>query len=186
MLNLTYSADNRLFLCMWLLHWMLSNNVKWPILYFNFNAYSNFSCSAAVACVGAFYEKMGRMLGSSFPDTINNLLKALKSAEVWEQIYGIKVVFHSNIAGITWLKFMLEYRNSNGYLTRFIIQKLICFNHLLFALTFWSSHKAEGRSSSVCRKCSVDWVELQPHVTEISTRMHGLYSQTGPWLCAVL
>ncbi|XP_028278797.1 HEAT repeat-containing protein 5B isoform X1 [Parambassis ranga] len=36
---------------------------------------------AAVACVGAFYERMGRMLGSSFPDTINNLLKALKSAE---------------------------------------------------------------------------------------------------------
>lgn len=36
---------------------------------------------AAVACVGAFYEKMGRMLGSSFPDTINNFLKALKSAE---------------------------------------------------------------------------------------------------------
>ncbi|XP_034040274.1 HEAT repeat-containing protein 5B [Thalassophryne amazonica] len=36
---------------------------------------------AAVACVGAFYEKMGRMLGSSFPDTINNLLRALKSAE---------------------------------------------------------------------------------------------------------
>ncbi|XP_053315726.1 HEAT repeat-containing protein 5B [Spea bombifrons] len=36
---------------------------------------------AAVACVGAFYEKMGRMLGSSFPDTINNLLKSLKSAE---------------------------------------------------------------------------------------------------------
>ncbi|KAM6956751.1 LOW QUALITY PROTEIN: HEAT repeat-containing protein 5B [Aplochiton taeniatus] len=36
---------------------------------------------AAVACVGAFYEKIGRMLGSSFPDTINNLLKALKSAE---------------------------------------------------------------------------------------------------------
>ncbi|XP_063047572.1 HEAT repeat-containing protein 5B isoform X2 [Engraulis encrasicolus] len=36
---------------------------------------------AAVACVGAFYEKMGRMLGSSFPETINNLLKALKSAE---------------------------------------------------------------------------------------------------------
>lgn len=42
----------------------------------------HFSPSAAVACVGAFYEKMGRMLGSSFPDTINNLLKALKSAEV--------------------------------------------------------------------------------------------------------
>lgn len=52
-------------------------------MYCNCNAYNNFSCSAAVACVGAFYEKMGRMLGSSFPDTINNLLKALKSAEVW-------------------------------------------------------------------------------------------------------
>lgn len=44
--------------------------------------YNLLSCSAAVACVGAFYEKMGRMLGSSFPDTINNLMKALKSAEV--------------------------------------------------------------------------------------------------------
>uniref|UniRef100_A0A2K6TQL5 HEAT repeat-containing protein 5B n=1 Tax=Saimiri boliviensis boliviensis TaxID=39432 RepID=A0A2K6TQL5_SAIBB len=37
--------------------------------------------SAAVACVGAFYEKMGRMLGSAFPETVNNLLKSLKSAE---------------------------------------------------------------------------------------------------------
>ncbi|XP_030052254.1 HEAT repeat-containing protein 5B [Microcaecilia unicolor] len=36
---------------------------------------------AAVVCVGAFYEKMGRMLGSSFPETVNNLLKSLKSAE---------------------------------------------------------------------------------------------------------
>ncbi|XP_041043699.1 HEAT repeat-containing protein 5B [Carcharodon carcharias] len=36
---------------------------------------------AAVACIGAFYEKMGRMLGSSFPETVSNLLKALKSAE---------------------------------------------------------------------------------------------------------
>ena len=46
--------------------------------------------SAAVACVGAFYEKMGRMLGSSFPDTINNLLKALKSAEVWHVKYDTR------------------------------------------------------------------------------------------------
>ncbi|XP_055491112.1 HEAT repeat-containing protein 5B [Leucoraja erinacea] len=36
---------------------------------------------AAVACIGAFYEKMGRMLGSSFPETVSNLLKTLKSAE---------------------------------------------------------------------------------------------------------
>ncbi|TRY91613.1 hypothetical protein DNTS_021767 [Danionella cerebrum] len=38
--------------------------------------------TAAVECVGTFYERMGRMLGSSFPETINNLLRALKSAEV--------------------------------------------------------------------------------------------------------
>lgn len=55
-------------------------------------------CSAAVACVGAFYEKMGRMLGSSFPDTINNLLKALKSAEVWH----VKIVFHCLKSGTCW------------------------------------------------------------------------------------
>ncbi|XP_042531412.1 HEAT repeat-containing protein 5B [Dipodomys merriami] len=36
---------------------------------------------AAVACVGAFYEKMGRILGSAFPETVNNLLKSLKNAE---------------------------------------------------------------------------------------------------------
>lgn len=45
-------------------------------------SFSLFSHRAAVACVGAFYEKMGRMLGSSFPETVNNLLKSLKSAEV--------------------------------------------------------------------------------------------------------
>lgn len=44
---------------------------------------------AAVACVGAFYEKMGRMLGSSFPETVNNLLKSLKSAEVSFEIFYI-------------------------------------------------------------------------------------------------
>ncbi|XP_032821133.2 HEAT repeat-containing protein 5B isoform X4 [Petromyzon marinus] len=36
---------------------------------------------SAVACIGALYEKLGRMLGSSFPDTIGNLIKAVKSAE---------------------------------------------------------------------------------------------------------
>ena len=40
------------------------------------------SYRAAVTCIGAFYEKMGRMLGSAFPETVNNLLKSLKSAEV--------------------------------------------------------------------------------------------------------
>lgn len=52
-----------------LLTWTISNE--------NITSYR-----AAVACVGAFYEKMGRMLGSAFPETVNNLLKSLKSAEV--------------------------------------------------------------------------------------------------------
>ncbi|XP_056249753.1 HEAT repeat-containing protein 5A isoform X4 [Seriola aureovittata] len=36
---------------------------------------------AAVACLGALYEQLGRMLGGSFRDTLTNLLKAMKSAE---------------------------------------------------------------------------------------------------------
>lgn len=48
---------------------------------------------AAVACVGAFYEKMGRMLGSSFPETVNNLLKSLKSAEVSDILSFTTVIY---------------------------------------------------------------------------------------------
>uniref|UniRef100_A0A7N6C451 HEAT repeat-containing protein 5A n=1 Tax=Anabas testudineus TaxID=64144 RepID=A0A7N6C451_ANATE len=36
---------------------------------------------AAVACLGALYEQLGRMLAGSFKDTLANLLKAMKSAE---------------------------------------------------------------------------------------------------------
>ncbi|XP_038071477.1 HEAT repeat-containing protein 5B-like [Patiria miniata] len=36
---------------------------------------------AAVAVLGAMYEKLGRMMGSSFPETIQGLVKALKNAE---------------------------------------------------------------------------------------------------------
>ncbi|XP_033625996.1 HEAT repeat-containing protein 5B-like [Asterias rubens] len=36
---------------------------------------------AAVAVLGAMYEKLGRMMGGSFPETIQGLLKALKNAE---------------------------------------------------------------------------------------------------------
>ncbi|KAM9294002.1 HEAT repeat-containing protein 5A [Gastrophryne carolinensis] len=36
---------------------------------------------AAVACLGALYQKMGRLLGSTFSDTVANLLKVLRSAE---------------------------------------------------------------------------------------------------------
>ena len=37
---------------------------------------------AAVACLGGIYEKMGRMTGRSYEETVNALIKSLKSAEV--------------------------------------------------------------------------------------------------------
>lgn len=37
---------------------------------------------AAVACLGALYEQLGRLLINSFKETVANLLKAMKSAEV--------------------------------------------------------------------------------------------------------
>nr|XP_006814260.1 PREDICTED: HEAT repeat-containing protein 5B-like [Saccoglossus kowalevskii] len=36
---------------------------------------------AAVACIGAMYEKLGRMVGGTFPENIQNLVKGLKNAE---------------------------------------------------------------------------------------------------------
>ncbi|KAM6973609.1 HEAT repeat-containing protein 5A [Aplochiton taeniatus] len=36
---------------------------------------------AAIACLGALYEQLGRMLVNTFKDTLTNLLKAMKSAE---------------------------------------------------------------------------------------------------------
>nr|XP_020510294.1 HEAT repeat-containing protein 5A isoform X2 [Labrus bergylta] len=36
---------------------------------------------AAVACLGALFEQLGRMLAGCFKDTLTNLLKAMKSAE---------------------------------------------------------------------------------------------------------
>ncbi|XP_018409657.1 PREDICTED: HEAT repeat-containing protein 5A [Nanorana parkeri] len=36
---------------------------------------------AAVACLGALYQKLGRLLGSTFSDTVANLLKVLRNAE---------------------------------------------------------------------------------------------------------
>ncbi|KAM4013423.1 HEAT repeat-containing protein 5A isoform 3-T3 [Anomaloglossus baeobatrachus] len=36
---------------------------------------------AAVACLGSLYHKLGRLLGSTFGDTVSNLLKVLRSQE---------------------------------------------------------------------------------------------------------
>ncbi|OCT68730.1 HEAT repeat-containing protein 5A isoform X2 [Xenopus laevis] len=36
---------------------------------------------AAVACLGTLYQRLGRLLGSTFSDTVSNLLKVLRSAE---------------------------------------------------------------------------------------------------------
>ena len=47
-------------------------NRRSPILFF---------FSAAVACLGAMYEKLGRMVGRSYEETVQILIKALKNAE---------------------------------------------------------------------------------------------------------
>lgn len=44
-----------------------------------------FCFSAAVVCLGYLYKKLGRILGNSFSDTVGNVLKAMKNAEVLEQ-----------------------------------------------------------------------------------------------------
>ncbi|KAG7465627.1 hypothetical protein MATL_G00155510 [Megalops atlanticus] len=36
---------------------------------------------AAIACLGSIYEQLGRLLGSSFSESVGNLLKAMRSAE---------------------------------------------------------------------------------------------------------
>ena len=43
---------------------------------------ANVCFRAAVACVGGMYEKLGRMVGRSYEETISLLIKALKNAEV--------------------------------------------------------------------------------------------------------
>lgn len=41
---------------------------------------------AAIACLGALFEQLGRMLVGYFKDTLANLLKAMKSAEVCQRV----------------------------------------------------------------------------------------------------
>ncbi|PIK54390.1 putative HEAT repeat-containing protein 5B, partial [Apostichopus japonicus] len=41
---------------------------------------------AAIAVLGCMYEKLGRMMGSSYPETIQNLIKALKNAESLQEL----------------------------------------------------------------------------------------------------
>ena len=37
---------------------------------------------AAVCCIGGMYEKLGRMVGRSYEETVQLLIKALRNAEV--------------------------------------------------------------------------------------------------------
>ncbi|XP_075057057.1 HEAT repeat-containing protein 5B [Mixophyes fleayi] len=74
---------------------------------------------AAVACVGAFYEKMGRMLGSSFHETVNNLLKSLKSAESQgrsEILMSLQKVL-SGLGGAAASSHRDIYKNTRSFLT---------------------------------------------------------------------
>lgn len=40
-----------------------------------------FLCRAAICCVGCMYEKLGRMMGRSYEETVQILIKSLRSAE---------------------------------------------------------------------------------------------------------
>lgn len=49
---------------------------------------------ASVACLGVLYEQLGRLLINSFKETVANLLKAMKSAEV--RVDANQYVIHSS------------------------------------------------------------------------------------------
>jgi hypothetical protein len=50
-------------------------------------------CSAAIACLGGMYEKLGRMVGRSYEETISLLVKALKNAEVCKLLHSFFNIF---------------------------------------------------------------------------------------------
>ena len=56
---------------------------NWYFIYI----YMSFYFRAAVACIGGLYEKLGRMVGRSYEETIALLIKGLKNAEVRPLFY---------------------------------------------------------------------------------------------------
>ncbi|XP_075805006.1 HEAT repeat-containing protein 5A isoform X1 [Microtus pennsylvanicus] len=54
---------------------------------------------AAVVCLGALYKKLGRILANAFPDTVGNILKAMKSAESQGR-YEIMLSLQSILTGL--------------------------------------------------------------------------------------
>ena len=46
------------------------------------NGLAVFTLRAAIACIGGMYEKLGRMVGRSYEETVGLLIKSLKNAEV--------------------------------------------------------------------------------------------------------
>lgn len=43
--------------------------------------YTYYLFRAAICCVGCMYEKLGRMMGRSYEETVQILIKSLRSAE---------------------------------------------------------------------------------------------------------
>jgi hypothetical protein len=43
---------------------------------------NNVCFRVAIACLGGMYEKLGRMVGRSYEETVQILIRALKNAEV--------------------------------------------------------------------------------------------------------
>lgn len=41
----------------------------------------SFLCRAAICCIGFMYQKLGRMMGRSYEETVQILIKCLRNAE---------------------------------------------------------------------------------------------------------
>uniref|UniRef100_A0A3Q2Q3S8 HEAT repeat-containing protein 5B n=1 Tax=Fundulus heteroclitus TaxID=8078 RepID=A0A3Q2Q3S8_FUNHE len=114
---------------------------------------------AAVACVGAFYEKMGRMLGSSFPDTINNLLKALKSAESQgrgEILLSLQKVL-SGLGGAAASCHRDIYKNARSLLTDRSMAVRCAVAKQIFVFMFVNLPEGTERKSVIwtCKMCGI-------------------------------
>lgn len=47
----------------------------------NYNTYPIINFRAAICCLGGMYEKLGRMMGRSYEETVTTLVRSLKSAD---------------------------------------------------------------------------------------------------------
>ena len=103
-----------------------SNKLNWAFYIWcrNFVGYlccPLFLCRAAICCVGCMYEKLGRMMGRSYEETVQILIKSLRNAESQTRIEIMltleKVTF-----------FQLKYLSSMHWICLVILYWTDCFS----------------------------------------------------------